>query len=98
MEKRMGLVSFLCLVAVAFFGSQSTLLADAEIALYKGKDRQEKLIEGAKREGEVIWYTSFQTDDASKFIKMFEAKYPFLEVKLTRMSSERVLQRYMMEF
>jgi len=99
MEAKIRKLSCLCLVAAAILGSQLALEAGAaEIALYQGKDRQAKIEEGAKREGEVVWYTSFETGDANRFIQLFEKRYPFVKVKLIRLTSERVLQRYLMEF
>lgn len=96
-EKTM--MSTICAFAMAMLGAAAPPEAVAEsIALYRGNDRQTRIEEGAKREGEVIWYTSFQTEDANRFIKMFEKRYPFVKVKLTRMTSERVLQRYLMEY
>ena len=35
----------------------------AEVAAYAGADREQKLAEGAKKEGELNIYTSAQTDD-----------------------------------
>ena len=92
-------LSFMCLAAVAILASELALAAAGEeIALYRGQDRQARIEEGAKREGEVVWYTSFQTDDANRFIQLFEKRYPFVKVNLVRLTSERVLQRYLMEF
>jgi iron(III) transport system substrate-binding protein len=98
MRKQVTLLSCLYITAITILGFLFNCAAAAEIALYQGKDRQAKIEEGAKREGEVVWYTSFQTDDANQFIKMFEKRYPSVKVKLTRMTSERVLQRYLMEY
>ena len=99
MQKKFKNLSCMCLVAVGILASQLALAGTGEgITLYRGEDRQARLEEGAKREGEVVWYTSFQTDDANQFIQLFEKRYPFLKVKLVRLTSERVLQRYLMEF
>jgi hypothetical protein len=42
------------------------------------------LIEGAKKEGEVILYASMNLEEANAVIQRFEGKYPFLKVKLNR--------------
>ena len=65
-------------------------------ANYTGADRGERLAAAAKKEGEVIMYTSAQADDMSLLAKAFEQKYG---VKLTmwRSGSENVLQRAITE-
>ena len=53
-------------------------LSAAQIALYQGKDREQRLIEGAKKEGQLVIYDShtwFKT-----YVKEFEKKYPLITV------------------
>jgi ABC-type Fe3+ transport system substrate-binding protein len=68
----------------------------ADVANYAGADRAQKLIEGAKKEGELSIYTSAQTDDMGALAKAFEAKYG-IKVSIWRASSEKVLQRAVQE-
>ena len=68
-----------------------------DVASYTGADRTQKLIEGAKKEGELNIYTSAQTDDMGALVKAFEAKYPGIKVSVWRSSSEKVLQRAVQE-
>jgi iron(III) transport system substrate-binding protein len=68
----------------------------ADVASYAGADRAQKLIEGAKKEGELNIYTSAQTDDMGALAKAFEAKYG-IKVNIWRASSEKVLQRAVQE-
>jgi iron(III) transport system substrate-binding protein len=65
-------------------------------ASYEGVDRQEKLVAGAKKEGELIIYTSAQSDDIGAVAKAFEAKYG-VKVNLWRAGSEKVMQRAVTE-
>ena len=96
--KKQALIS-LWLVAVVVFGAKWVTAATADdIALYRGKDRQAKLEEGAKREGEIAWYTTLSAEDSAKVAQLFEKRYPFVKVKLIRLTSERLVQRYMSEF
>ena len=60
----------------------------AEVALYKAQDRQAKLEEGAKKEAEVVWYTSLS--DSPRVVEAFEQRYPSVKVKATRLTTERV--------
>ena len=62
------------------------------LATYTGADRMQRLIEGAKKEGEVSIYSSAPTDDLKALGDLFEKKYG-VKVKVWRSSSEKVLQR-----
>ena len=53
-------------------------------------------IAAAKKEGEVVMYTSGQQDDMSALTKVFEQKYG-VKVTIWRSSSEKVLQRAVTE-
>jgi iron(III) transport system substrate-binding protein len=68
----------------------------AEVGLYAGPDRLQKLIEGAKREGELNLYTSAQSDDIGAVAAAYEKKYG-VKVSMWRASSEKVLQRAVAE-
>jgi iron(III) transport system substrate-binding protein len=70
--------------------------AMAEIATYAGRDRMEKLLAGAKTEGELTIYTSAQSDDMGALTAAFEKKYG-IKVNVWRSSSEKVLQRAVTE-
>jgi iron(III) transport system substrate-binding protein len=65
-------------------------------AAYEGADRQERLLAGAKKEGEITIYTSAQNEDIGAVARAFEAKYS-LKVNLWRAGSEKVLQRAVTE-
>ena len=67
-----------------------------DVATYSGADRQQKLIDGAKKEGQLDIYTSAQTDDMGALVKAFEQKYG-IKVNVWRSSSEKVLQRAVTE-
>src|SRR5690242_4854156 len=68
----------------------------ADVALYEGPDRLQKLVEGAKKEGELAIYTSAQSDDMGMLVGAFEKKYG-VRVSVWRSSSENVLQRAVTE-
>src|SRR3569833_3628231 len=56
------------------------------------------LIEAAKKEGKVIYYTSTDLPVAEKLAKAFEAKYPGIAVRTERTGAERVFQRIGQEY
>src|SRR5262245_40510640 len=68
----------------------------ADVAAYSGADRMQKLIAGAKKEGELSIYTSAQSDDMGALVGAFEKKYG-VKVSIWRASSEKVLQRAVQE-
>lgn len=68
----------------------------AELAQYEGADRLQRLIDGAKKEGNLSIYTSAQTDDMGALVAGFEKKYG-IKVSVWRAGSEKVLQRAVTE-
>src|SRR6202163_1102106 len=56
------------------------------------------LIEAAKKEGHVNYYTSTDLPVAEKLAKAFEAKYPGITVHVERTGAERVFQRIAQEY
>ena len=68
----------------------------AEIAAYQGADRQQRLVEGAKKEGEVMFYSSIPVEDLAVLTAAFDKKYG-VKVKVWRADSEGFLQRIISE-
>ena len=68
----------------------------ADIALYQGADRAQRLIEGAKKEGVVNVYTSATVEDMSILTGTFEKKHG-IKVNVWRASSEGIVQRGVVE-
>ena len=52
-----------------------------------------QLVEAAKKEGKVVWYTSVDLPLAERIGKAFEAKYPGVSVRVERSGAERVVPR-----
>jgi iron(III) transport system substrate-binding protein len=85
---------FCLLVPIRGF-SASPVLSVSQLALYQGADREQMLIEGAKREGKLTLYTShtwFKT-----FVKDFEKKYPFIKASQWRNDSKNVIRKTLEE-
>jgi len=55
------------------------------------------LIDGAKKEGQVVFYASMEAPSAQRLVAGFERKYPFLKVEATRIGSERMATRLIAE-
>ncbi|MDB5727393.1 MAG: hypothetical protein JWQ00_598 [Noviherbaspirillum sp.] len=67
-----------------------------ELAAYTGEDREQRLIEGAKKEGSLLWYTTTPVEYANQLIEPFEKKHG-IKVNIWRARSELILQRVMTE-
>jgi iron(III) transport system substrate-binding protein len=51
------------------------------------------LVEAARKEGKVGFYTAWELQVAEKFAKVFEEKYPGISVRVERSGAERIFQR-----
>ena len=56
-----------------------------------------KLVEGAKKEGTVMLYTSMNVPDVNRLFEAFRRKYPFLSPKSYTTRSAALLQRIVIE-
>ena len=57
-----------------------------------------ELIEAARKEGKVAWYTSVDLPVAERIAKAFEAKYPGVAMRVERSGAERLFQRIGQEY
>ena len=76
--------------------AQDRAARNLQIYMYKGADREARLLEGAKKEGQLSIYTSLNTKDSGPITEAFEKKYG-IKALLWRSSSEKVLQRAVTE-
>lgn len=79
--------------SVAAAGKPTTV---AELALYRGPDRQKILVDGAKKEGKLTFYTS--NTWMRKIAEAFGKKYPFIKVAVWRSGSKKLLKRVSEEY
>jgi iron(III) transport system substrate-binding protein len=57
----------------------------------------QQLVDAAKQEGKVVFYTSIELQTAEKIGKAFEAAYPGIAVQVERNGAERIFQRLAQE-
>src|SRR5918994_2329458 len=69
----------------------------AELAAYNKADREQVLLDGAKKEGRMMWYTSLTGGPNQEVPKAFEAKYPGIKVDVYRGDSDAIIQRVLQE-
>src|SRR5215212_1526104 len=91
-SRRQILQGTTALAAASTFASPIRAQAPAASAI------DQKLIDAAKKEGKVVWYTAVDLPPAEKIAKAFEAKYPGIAVRVERSGAERVFQRIGQEY
>jgi iron(III) transport system substrate-binding protein len=84
------------LLAPGLAAAQAKPGAHRDRYLYQGADRDSRVIAGAKKEGQVLVYTSLNLKDSLPIAEAFEKKYG-VKLTLWRSSSEKVLQRALTE-
>jgi iron(III) transport system substrate-binding protein len=75
-------------------GRSETLQA---IAKLKGSERDARLREGARKEGNLIWYSSTTAEDSLALNRKFQELYPFVKVQHLRAPSEKMIERILLE-
>jgi ABC-type Fe3+ transport system substrate-binding protein len=70
-----------------------------DVAMMKSADRQKILIEGAKKEGKLMWYTTLIVDQVVRPVKeAFEKEYPFIQIDFYRGNAENLVRRMLAEY
>ena len=83
----------------ACFSSPSWAATVEEVALMKSASREKVLIEGAKKEGKLMFYTGLIVDQVVRPVKAaFEKEYPFVQVEFFRGNAERLAQKMLAEY
>lgn len=78
---------FIALVVVLFEVGVSNLQAGD----------QDAILEGAKKEGVLVVYTSMSVDQVQRILDAFKTRYPFLKTTMFRAVGERLLTKIMTE-
>jgi iron(III) transport system substrate-binding protein len=92
---RLTCFAFSLLLALPAFGVEPTP-GVVGVAAYSGPDRTARLIAGAKKEGELMLYSSLTQDDQLKLVADFKRRYG-VSVKFWRGSQAHILQRVLSE-
>ena len=84
------IAAMVCL-ALAVFGPP---VQAQSILNYRGADRQQKLIEGARKEGSLVFYSAMIENQALRpLADAFSKKYPFLKLTYWRGDTEDIIAR-----
>jgi iron(III) transport system substrate-binding protein len=90
---------FLLMLPSAAFGAAAKSPEEIWKSLEKlpPAEREKKLIEGAKAEGEMLWYTNSGVENANRYIQAFKKIYPFINAQFWRSKTRQVTQRIVAE-
>ncbi|NYT70774.1 ABC transporter substrate-binding protein [Pusillimonas noertemannii] len=83
-------------LALASAATAQTPASLEQLAVYNGPDREQILIEGARKEGSLTFYTSFAQKDLPPIVSAFEEKYG-IKINVWRAGSDKVVQRTLTE-
>ena len=61
------------------------------------ENQTQKIVEAARKEGEVVWYTTMSSDQSNAFMARFQQKYPFLRPSVIRLGGSALLNRIVTE-
>jgi len=70
----------------------------ASLSKLSPAQRQQKLVEGAKKEGEVMMYSSSGLEEVRSMTQLFSKKYPFVKIQFLRKGGGQLFQVAQMEF
>ncbi len=78
-------------IVLIYFSLSSSGILQAQ------SDHQASLIEGAKKEGQLVWYTSMAIDTSKPLLDGFLKEYPFIKAELVRLGEEQLMNRILNE-
>jgi len=89
---RRGVLKASAATAAGLFASRVSAAAPRAVAITPD------LVDAARKEGKLAYYTSIDLTLAEKIAKSFEAKFPGIAVRVERSGAERVFQRIGQEY
>src|SRR5229473_2414188 len=100
LKQHLNAVLFILLAGVLFVGcgkeEEEKMMTTRDIYLYQAPDRDQKLVERAKKEGKVVMYASMELKDLTPITQAFEGKYG-IKVEPWRAFPDKVVQRALIE-
>src|ERR1043166_1754 len=80
------------------FGAIFTVLSGSIFFSAWGQsDHAKRLIEGAKKEGKLLWYTALNLNDATMLTNRFEQLYPFIKTESLRLGGRELMTKILLE-
>ncbi len=86
-----------CFITVFLSLSFFAVHLDKALAIESTPEHTAKLVEGAKKEGKVVWYSGMSLPETLFLLNKFKEKYPFIQTSVYRTDPEGLLSRIMAE-
>jgi iron(III) transport system substrate-binding protein len=90
-------LTFLTVLFAGILQAQNREATLAALMKLPAAERHARLVEGAKKESGLVWYSSTTAEDALALSKKFNEQYPSIQVQHFRSSSEKLLERILAE-
>lgn len=98
MKRSLWLVAALLLLAAHARAQKTPEDLLEEINRLPASERQRRLEDGAKKEREVVWYSTMNREDSNELIRAFETDYPYLKVNFVTAGGPKTLNRITAEY
>jgi len=85
--------SFICILVVIFL----TAIMSQDSTIGAQSDPAPRVLEGAKKEQALVWYTALNLNDSEMLTKRFEQRYSFIKTETLRLSSFSLLSKIQTE-
>ena len=73
------------------------IVASFAIAEYAQDGSDPNVVQAARKEGEIVWYTTMSSDQSNAFMARFQQKYSFLKPSVIRLGGSALLNRVLTE-
>jgi iron(III) transport system substrate-binding protein len=83
---------------LTLWGAEAATALPEELNRISASEREALLVEGAKKEGEVMWYANWAGDELAKISQGFKKKYPFINLLIFRGVSGKVEDKVTTEY
>jgi iron(III) transport system substrate-binding protein len=88
----------LSLATASFLLATPVKAQNSDILNYRGADRERRLLEGARKEGEVVFYSAMIVNQALRpMVDGFMKKYPGIKMTFWRGEAQEIVQKMMAE-
>ena len=61
-------------------------------------ERQQRLADGARKEGELVWYSTMNRENSQELVNLFQKDHPYVQVKLLNGSAVQTMTRLSSEY
>lgn len=93
-----GMLLALCFAPRSAFAAGQAEALYVKLQQLSAAEREKVLVEGARKEGRVVWYTTDSPRQTQILFRAFKAKYPFIDAQLIRGKSRAILDRIITEY